>query len=225
MAPTATAVPVVKAAFEIPPAPIADKDIKTTVSTEIVVIGAGCAGLFAALAAAQSGAKVIEIEKGTTYSGRGGDNTAIDTKIQKALGMQFDKDRIVRELMHWGGGRLDESLLYLWANNSGKVMDMVTDLLAAEGLKNYLVIPDRGDEETAYVDKWPKPTGFPANYDYLSETVIENPTCFRPGKSARSDGLARIDREERQEGRRRNPLQDSRPSNWFAKPTMARSPR
>jgi fumarate reductase flavoprotein subunit len=178
-------VPVVKAPFEIPPAPIADKDIKTTLTTDVVVIGAGCAGLFAALAAAQSGAKVIEIEKGATYSGRGGDNTAIDTKIHKALGIQIDKDRIVRELMHWGGGRLDESLLYLWANNSGKVMDMITDMMAAEGLKNYLVIPDRGDEETAYVDKWPIPTGFPANYNYLSETVVENPTCFRPGKLSR----------------------------------------
>ncbi len=186
-APSATPVP--KAAWEIPPAPIADKDIKTTLSADVVVVGAGSSGLFAALAAVQSGAKVILIEKRATLRGDGGDNTAIDSKIQRQLGIQLDKDRIVRELMKWGGNRLDESLLYLWANHSGKVMDIIIDMLAAEGLKTYLVVPDRGDEETAVIDKWPLPTGFPANYNYLNEIVIENPTCHRPGGKSRQQSV------------------------------------
>ena len=194
-------------------------------NTDIVVVGAGAAGLFAALAAAQSGAKVIQIEKSDTFQGRGGDNTAIDSKLQKKLGIQLDKDKIVRELMHWGGGRLDETLVYLWANNCGKVMDLIIDMMDAEGLPTYLVIPDRTDKEAAVIDKWPMPTGFPAGYSYLNENPVEYPTCHRPGSPATGQAtwLKVVEKNVLKAGQKS--ATRPRPSSWFARLTMAGSLR
>ena len=51
--------------WEKPAAKIASEQIKKTVDTDVVVIGAGLAGFAAALAAAQEGAKVVLVEKNT----------------------------------------------------------------------------------------------------------------------------------------------------------------
>ena len=48
--------------WEKPAAKIAPEQIKKTVDTDVVVIGAGLAGFAAALAAAQEGAKVVLVE-------------------------------------------------------------------------------------------------------------------------------------------------------------------
>lgn len=168
--------------FEVPPPPIPESEIKETVTAEIVVVGAGTSGVFAALGAAEKGAKVIVIEKTEKIQGRGGDNTALNSRKHKELGITLDADRIVRELMKWGDGRLDMRLLYLWAHNSGPIMDHIMDILAEQGLETYLVVPDRTDEEASVIDKWPNPTGFPEGWNYLDERVVEYPTCHRPGK-------------------------------------------
>jgi len=173
-----------KYSFEEPPPPIPQEQIKAVTSADIVVVGAGTAGVVAALSAAQAGAKVVLIEKTATVQGRGGDNTAINSRLHKKLGIEIDRDRVVAELMRRGEGRLDVSLLYLWANNSGKVMDWITDIMEAEGLQTYLIVPDRHDKETSTIDKWPNPTGFPPGWNYLSERVVEFPTCHRPGSPA-----------------------------------------
>ena len=171
-----------KYSFEVPPPSIPQEQIKRAIDADVVVVGAGTAGLPAALAAAQAGVDVILIEKSATFGARGGDNSVINSRIHKKLGIEIEKDRIVRELMKWGGGRLDLNLLYLWADNSGKVMDWIMDMLEAEGLQTYLVIPDRTDQETAVIDRWPNPSCLPGGWDYMSETVVEYPTCHRPGK-------------------------------------------
>jgi fumarate reductase flavoprotein subunit len=56
-----------KASFEVPPPPIPEKDIKEKMTADVVVLGAGIAGLTTALSAAEAGAKTILLEKGPTY--------------------------------------------------------------------------------------------------------------------------------------------------------------
>jgi fumarate reductase flavoprotein subunit len=170
--------------FEVAPPPIPQEEIKAATTADVVVVGAGTAGLPAALSAAQAGATVILIEKMATLQGRGGDNTALNSRIHRKLGIEIDKDRVVAELMRRGEGRLDMTLLYLWANNSGKVMDWIMDMVEAEGLQTYLIVPDRHDKESSVIDKWPHPPAFPPDWNYLSERVVEFPTCHRPGSIA-----------------------------------------
>ncbi|MBZ0310299.1 MAG: FAD-binding protein, partial [Anaerolineae bacterium] len=58
--------------WETPPAPIPDSEIVETIDADVVVVGAGFSGTTAACRAAENGAKVVVIEKGATWSGRGG---------------------------------------------------------------------------------------------------------------------------------------------------------
>jgi NADPH-dependent 2,4-dienoyl-CoA reductase/sulfur reductase-like enzyme len=78
--------------FEIPPDPVPSSDIKKYVNTEVVVVGAGIAGLSAALTAAEAGVKTILLEKMTTVQARGHDNAFIGSRLQKKLGIKIDKD-------------------------------------------------------------------------------------------------------------------------------------
>ena len=61
-----------KYSFEIPPAPIPESDIREVVETDIVVVGAGPAGLAAAASAAEQGAKVVLLEAFHSISAPGG---------------------------------------------------------------------------------------------------------------------------------------------------------
>jgi fumarate reductase flavoprotein subunit len=178
-----------KDSFEPAPEPIPAARIAAVASADVVVVGAGTSGLLAALGAVQGGAQVILLEKMDRLQARGGDNTALNSKIHKKLGIKIDENKVIDALMRRGEGRLDQGLLNLWARNSGRVMDLIIDLCATEGLPTYLVIPDRGDEECAIIDKWPKPTGFPDDWDYLSERNVEFPTCHRPGGRAESQRI------------------------------------
>jgi fumarate reductase flavoprotein subunit len=167
--------------LETPPPPIPAERITETVTADVVVAGAGTAGLLAAFAAARAGAKVVVVEKMATLQGRGGDNAALNSKLHRQLGIVIDKNQVIDALMRRGEGRLDQTLLNLWADHSGPVMDLIIDLCAEEGLPSFLVIPDRGDDRCAVIDKWPLPTGFPADWDYTKERYVEFPACHRPG--------------------------------------------
>ena len=167
-----------KFAFETPPPPIPAGAIKTTFSSHVVVVGAGVAGLVAGLSAAQAGASVNQIEKNSTFSARGGDNTAINSRIHDQLGIHLDPDKIIHDLMRVQGGRLNQGIVHLWAYQSGRVMNWILDQVEAEGWKSYLVIDglDRGDEETFVIDRWPNPTGAPPGWNWLDEYAVEYPT-------------------------------------------------
>jgi fumarate reductase flavoprotein subunit len=76
-----------KYSWETSPAAIPDSKIKGKVTTDILIIGAGIAGITASLSAVESGVKPIVIEKHRHYNCRGGDNAAIGSKVQKKLGV------------------------------------------------------------------------------------------------------------------------------------------
>jgi fumarate reductase flavoprotein subunit len=120
-----------KASFELPPPPIPARAIRETLSTDVVVVGAGIAGLTAALSAAEAGARTILLEKGPTYNVRGLHNAAIASRLQKRAGIKIDKDRLISTIMEWGAYRSDQKLVKLWADNCDKVMDWLLDMAEA----------------------------------------------------------------------------------------------
>ena len=79
-----------------------------------MVVGAGIAGLTAALSAAQAGARTIVLEKGLTYNVRGLHNAAITSNLQKKAGIKIDRDRIISTIMEFGDYRSDQRLVRLW---------------------------------------------------------------------------------------------------------------
>jgi fumarate reductase flavoprotein subunit len=152
-----------KYSWETPPAAIPDSRIKEKVTKDIVIIGCGVSGATASASASEAGAKVIVIEKHTTYNSRGSDNAVIDSRMQKKLGIKVDKDEIILALQKYSGNRSDQRLLRLWADNSGKIMDWITDIIVAGG----------GSETT--VRYWPEPDGFDYKKEYYQQfPVVHN---------------------------------------------------
>ena len=124
-----------KASFEVSPPPISVKDIRERVETDVVVLGAGIAGLTAAASAVEGGAKTILLEKGITFHHRGLHNAAIASKLQKKAGIKIDKEELIYTIMEWSAYRGDQKVVKLWADNCDKVMDWLIDLAEASGVK------------------------------------------------------------------------------------------
>jgi fumarate reductase flavoprotein subunit len=179
--------PAPKYSFETPPPPIPSRDIKSTVSTDVVVVGAGISGLMAALSSAEAGASVTQIEKIPTFSARGGDNTALNSRLHEKLGIHVDANKVLHDLMKVQGGRIHQRIFHLWARNSGRVMNWVMDKVEAEGMQNYLVIPTR--DETVVIDRWPNPSRMPPGWNPLDEYTVEYPTCHRLADAAANQRL------------------------------------
>ncbi len=121
--------------FLTPPAPIKDADIKGTQDADIVVVGAGVAGLMAAYTAAKAGVKTILIEKSEKFNARGGHNAALRSKIQLEEGLDYDPVRVVRELTKWGSNNVDVSQIMAWATNCSPIIDELIDMATAQDIK------------------------------------------------------------------------------------------
>lgn len=101
-------------------------------SCDIVIIGAGGAGLSAATEAAGNGAKVIVVEKmgiagGNTTSATGGLN-ASETSIQKQLGIEDSNDQYYEDTMKGGYNLNDANLVRNMVEKSAETVDWLISL-------------------------------------------------------------------------------------------------
>lgn len=108
---------------------IADADITETITTEVLVVGGGTAGLFAACSAAENGAKTLVIDK-LTSGGIRNDLAALNSRYQAETGTVIDKQEITRDAYRYATGHVDQRLLMLWADISGEAIDWYGDRLA-----------------------------------------------------------------------------------------------
>jgi fumarate reductase flavoprotein subunit len=124
-----------KHSWEIVPPPILANEITQTIDTDIVVVGAGVAGVFAANAAVENGAKVVVLEKFKTFSCRAKDNGAVNTRLHsKKDGTWIDEERLLEDLFNYYQNRTHQSLMREFVYNSGKVMNHYIDLCEANGV-------------------------------------------------------------------------------------------
>ena len=160
----------VRESFEIEPPAIPESEIEEVYAADVVVVGAGASGKAAALAALQAGAQVIQIEKHVTYRYSGGIIAAIDSRLQKQLGIKVDKNRLITALMKWGANKPDQRLLRLWADHSGPMLDWLMEMTDAAGIQTLMY-------------QWPQPAG----YDMDNEPYEEFPVGH-----LHSDGTSRV---------------------------------
>lgn len=113
---------------------IAASEIVETFETEVLVVGGGTGGLFAACSAAENGAKVLVIDKATS-GGIRDDLGALDSRYQKEWGTKIDKFEYITELTHIAAGHLDQRLVRLFCEESGATIDWYGDRLAERGVE------------------------------------------------------------------------------------------
>ena len=105
------------------PKPIADKDIKATLTFDVVVVGAGASGVPAALSAAENGARVAVIQKHPMPVSQGNTGSGIDLATSEVAGIEA----LVAKLMADNNHRCNPALLRQWAYNSGEAVKWVID--------------------------------------------------------------------------------------------------
>lgn len=121
------------------PEPITD--IAETKEFDVVVVGAGAAGVPAALSAAEAGAKVALIQKEATAISQGNTGSGIDlTKSDPA-----DVQNLVSVLIEEGQHRTKRELLELWAQHGGEAVKWVIERSAESGGP----IIDQGSQQQA----------------------------------------------------------------------------
>jgi fumarate reductase flavoprotein subunit len=131
MSPAKKATVTEKASFEVSPPPIPAKDIKETVTADVVVLGAGISGLTAAFSAAEAGARTVLLEKGPGYNFRGLHNAAISSRLQKQAGVEIDRDQLISTIMEYSAYRGDQKVINTWADNCDKVLEWLIDMAEA----------------------------------------------------------------------------------------------
>jgi len=137
---------------------ITDEQCDTTKTVDVVIVGAGVAGISTAVAAREAGASVLVIEKAPAFSVRGLCFGALDSKLQKDLGCTYDNLEIVRELQKYSGNRANMALIKKWADESGATFDWFEEFLKEDGR-------DFG----YYLAMWPNPEKFDNSKEYYKQ--------------------------------------------------------
>lgn len=111
--------------------------------TDVVVLGAGGAGLMAAVQAHDGGARVVLFDKGhSPYHSAtrmcGGLFTAYGTKIQKAQNVKDSAEQFAKDVLAYGGYMNFPGIVRMWTARSGEVFDWIADRgLAEHRLETY----------------------------------------------------------------------------------------
>lgn len=124
-------------------------------TTDVVVIGAGGAGLTAAIEAKNNGAEVIVLEKmpllgGNTKYATGGLNAA-ETSVQKEKAIEDTVDQFIADTMKGGGELNNPELVSVLANNSAETVEWLISIGAD--------LSDVGRLGGASVNRAHRPTG------------------------------------------------------------------
>lgn len=118
--------------WENPPEPITD--IAETLDYDIVIVGAGLAGVSAAEAAARNGASVVCIERSDNIQIRGVDVGHIGSEYHKRNGFNVDPSTAAKYTHLWSRQTTNYNLIYTWASRSGKVFDYLEEMVAEYGV-------------------------------------------------------------------------------------------
>lgn len=156
--------------------------IRQTVETDVVVVGAGLAGVCAARAAAEEGARVVLIEKSTHFNARSGQYFVPGGKINEHFGRPaVDPDLITDHIMREGSYRIKRPIIARWAKHAHEVFDWFIAAKPELYVAKTTDEPIPSEHRRLYLAPldWPLPPG----YDYRTEQfpVFPNSMMFWPG--------------------------------------------
>lgn len=109
----------------------APKNTTKDVHADVVIVGAGCAGLVAAIRAKDLGANVVVLEKVVRPDGNAiyalGTLNAWGTKLQKEGGFEDSREAFYNDMMKVSAGRADPKLTATYTDNIAEAVDWLQD--------------------------------------------------------------------------------------------------
>ena len=139
---------------------IDEASITETIGTDIVIVGAGNGGMFAAAYAAANGLNFRVIEQNSAVQDTRHWYGAIDSSAAKDAGAPAtDKAKLLSEISRYASGKCDQRVVKTWINESAAMHDFMRSIL--EDKYGWECEFTAGDEA-----KWPDENG-EHNTDYL----------------------------------------------------------
>ena len=117
---------------------IDEASITETIDVDVVVVGCRTGGLPAVISAAENGAKVLGIEQMSAIATPREDLGAIDSKLQQESFEEFpqfkiDKMEAMEDIVRYANGFVNYDLVKLWADESGAMIDWLSDIIERDG--------------------------------------------------------------------------------------------
>ena len=126
--------------------------ITETVDTDILIVGAGNGGMFAAAYAAANGLNFRVIEQNGNVQDTRHWVGAVDGFGAQEQGIKMDRAKLLSEVSRYASGKCDQRVVKTWINESAAMHDFVSGILENEPY-NYVCNLTAGDEA-----KWPDDT-------------------------------------------------------------------
>jgi succinate dehydrogenase/fumarate reductase flavoprotein subunit len=167
-------------AFMEPPG--VPNNVVETLSCDVLILGLGLAGVSAARAAAEAGAKVIGVEKQAQVGtiGLSGDFGVYGSKVQEQLGMELaPKDEVVNQLMKDMTFRPQERLLSYWYDNSGADFDWMIEGCEYELLQTSADMAENPDGNVIRPKCYPVLAGYDRHeevYPFFNGSITTEPS-------------------------------------------------
>lgn len=120
-------------------------DIVETVDCEVLVCGCGSGGISATATAAEAGAKVVCIEKGSAPGAMKSYFGVIGARDDEKYGVTVDKMQVMNELARYTNGWCNSRVARTWAMESGETFDWIADNVADRGAVPFFETDTGGD--------------------------------------------------------------------------------
>lgn len=164
---------------------VPDSEISETIETDVLVIGAGNAGIAAACSAVEKGLSVTVCEKTTTVNGRGGGVGACNSRLNKELNLEIEPIAAQYRWNRTCGNRNKEQLVTQWFKSSGTAMDWLLDkadhygatYTLYAGYSRSAILPEEPDFHTFQAGTF----AMPAEAGYFVPTGILYQSCIDQG--------------------------------------------
>ncbi|MCL1828854.1 MAG: FAD-binding protein [Oscillospiraceae bacterium] len=112
---------------------IKEAEIKETVDTQLLTVGAGTAGLTATATAVDCGVKTLLIEANKSCTPVRKEIGAVGSRIQKEENCRINIHELVREMTMYSTAYADQRLLHIWARESGEAIDRYESIIKVHG--------------------------------------------------------------------------------------------
>lgn len=156
---------------------IDDSAVEETIDADVVVVGLGCAGVPAARAAVEAGAKVVCLETSSHLNSAASDMAIFGGETQATWGRGdgfMDKKTVVNMHMEECSHHVDQEIISRYYDESGAALDWF--ISASEGLyiapESYAEIPEESQGNYMFPYMYP----LPDTYDYSKEELPCYPT-------------------------------------------------
>lgn len=114
---------------------ILDEEVVEKIECEVLIVGAGNAGMAAAATAANAGLDFVVCEKGHVVAESRHWLGAVNSKYTKEAGFEVDEGKLLNELSRYASGRCDQSVWRTWIRESGETVEFIVDAVAESGMK------------------------------------------------------------------------------------------